>query len=488
MKDIRLIEPSVYFYKLMSHCYYYIMLGGLDMLKKVITFFLILSFLFSFAACKKETKEPEPPVLPNSSKQPQEKAISGGYSGNIKIWIMPNSSSPEQDLLNVCKPFLNANPELTITTTVVDWGAAWRKLTAAATTGDAPDIAQLGTSWVGAISYMDALEDLTHHIDWSKFQESVLDTTGLLGSDKKTAVPWFAETRVIFYRKDACERAGVNPETDFATWDKFKEALRKLNNIEIDGVRLPALGMPGKNDWNVLHNFAPWIYGAGGEFTSEDGKEVKINSPEALQGIKFYSELALEGLMDRASLEKSTNDVEAAFANGAYAVSILGPWNIATLEKNKNDGVNDLIDKIGVALIPEGPAGRKAFLGGSTISVFKSSKNKEASIALCDYLSDKEAQIAYAKITGNLPTNKEAYEDPSISDHKFLKVFKEQMKYAKAYPSIASWGPAENYLKEGLTKIWDNVMGINGAYDYEVTKKAVDEIAEKINSVIEETE
>ena len=477
----------IYFCKLMLYCFYFIILGGLDMLKKVITFFLIVSLLLSLGACKKETKQSERIVSPNSTKKTQEKVKTESYSGKIKIWTMPNSSSPDNDLLNVCKPFLDANPELSITATVVDWGAAWRKLTAAATTGDAPDIAQLGTTWVGAISYMDALEDLTDHIDWSKFQESVLDTTGLHGSNKKTAVPWFAETRVIFYRKDACEKAGVNPETDFATWDKFKEALQKLNNIEIDGVKLPALGMPGKNDWNVLHNFTPWIYGAGGEFISEDGKEVKFNSPEALKGIKFYSELALEGLMDKASLEKSTNDVEAAFVNGAYAVSIIGPWNIATLEKNKEDGVNDLIDKIGVALIPEGPAGRKAFLGGSTLSVFKSSKNKEAAIALCDYLSDKEAQIAYAKITGNLPTNKEAYEDPSISDHELFKVFKEQMKYAKAYPSIASWGPAENYFKEGLSKIWDNVMGLNGAYDYENTKKAVDEVVEKINSIIEET-
>lgn len=457
------------------------------MLKKVIVFLLILSFSLNFAACKERTRDPEPTISPTNNKSNPEKLSTNAFSGNIKFWIMPNSSSPDKDLLNVCKPFLDANPEVTITTTVVDWGAAWRKLTAAATSGDAPDIAQLGTTWVGAISYMDALEDLTNHIDWSKFQESVLDTSGLLGASKKTAVPWFAETRVIFYRKDACAKAGVNPETDFATWDKFKEALQKLNNVEIDGVRLPALGMPGKNDWNVLHNFASWIYGAGGDFMSADGKEARFNSPEALEGIKFYSELALEGLMDKASLEKSTNDVEAAFANGAYAVSILGPWNIATLERNKEEGINDLIDKIGVALIPEGPGGRKAFLGGSTLSVFRSSNNKEASIALCDYLSDKEAQIAYANISGNLPTNKEAYEDPSISEHELLKVFKEQMKYAKAYPSIASWGPAENYFKEGLSKIWDNVMGLNGAYDYEDTKKAVDEVVEKVNSVIEET-
>lgn len=447
---------------------------------------LISLISFGLVACENDAKNPEPTIKTNTE-DGGENANPAAFSGNINFWIMPNSSSPDKDLLNVCKPFLDANPEVTITTTVVDWGAAWKKLTAAATSGEAPDIAQLGTTWVGAISYMDALEDLNDDIDWSKFQDSVLDTSSLLGSNKKTAVPWFAETRILFYRKDACEKAGVNPETDFATWDDFKNALQKLNNIEIDGVELPALGMPGKNDWNVPHNFAPWIYGAGGEFVSADGKEAKFNCPEALEGIKFYSELALEGLMDKASLEKSTSDVEAAFANGAYAISILGPWNITTLERNKQEGVNDLVDKVGVAMIPEGPDGRKAFLGGSTLSVFKTSKNKEASIALCDYLSGKDAQVAYASITGNLPTNKEAYEDPSISGHELRKVFKDQMQYAKAYPSIASWGPAENYFKEGLSRIWDNVMEVNGAYDYETTEKVVDDVVEQVNSVIEET-
>lgn len=456
------------------------------MLKKVIAFLLTLSFSLSFVACKYEKKDSESTISLDNAEDHKEIKLDAS-SGDIKFWVMPNSASTDKDLLKVCQPFLDANPEVTITPIVVDWGGAWVKLTSAASTGEAPDVTQLGTTWVGAISYMNALEDLTDKIDWSKFQDAVLHTSGLLGSDIKTAVPWFAETRALYYRKDACEKAGVNPETDFDTWEKFKVALQKLNNVEVDGVKLPALGMPGKNDWNVPHNFAPWIYGSGGEFLSLDGKEVKFNSPEALEGIKFYSELAVEGLMDRSSLEMNTSDIESKFVNGGYAVSILGPWNIAVLERNKQAGKNDLIDRVGVAMIPEGPRGRKAFLGGSTLAVFKSSKNKEASIALCNYLSDKEAQVAYANITGNLPTNKEAYEDSTISEHELRKVFKEQMKYAQAYPAIASWGLAENCYKVGFIKIWDNVMGVNGAYDYEVTKKVVDEVVEQVNSTIEQT-
>ncbi len=461
------------------------------MLKKVIAFLLISSLSLSFVACKEKDPKVDPTAAPNADKTdaPVEPAT---VKGNIDFWLMPNSAAPDQDLLGACKAFLDKNPEVTITPTVIDWGSAWTKITAAATSGEAPDITQLGTTWVGAITYMDALADMTDKVDWSKFTDATLVTSGLMGETKKTAAPWFCETRALFYRTDACEKAGVDPSKDFATWDSYKEALKKLNGVEIDGKKLPALGMPGKNDWNVVHNFAPWIYGGGGDYLSADGKTAAFNSPEALEGIKFYSELAVEGLMDKASLEKNTSDVESAFVNGGYATSILGPWNITTLETNKKkfeanpaEG-NALVDKVGVVAIPAGPKERKAFLGGSTLAIFESSKNQDASFALVNYLTDTEAQVAYATVTGNLPTNKEAYADPIFSEHPMRKVFKDQMEFAKAYPSIASWGPSETYFQQGLSKIWDNAMEVGGKYNWDKSKAAIEEVIGQVNTVIEQ--
>jgi len=65
--------------------------------------------------------------------------------------IMPNSDTPDQDLLKVVKPFTDANPHITVEPTVVDWSAALTKITAAATSGEAPDITQVGSTWTAAI-------------------------------------------------------------------------------------------------------------------------------------------------------------------------------------------------------------------------------------------------------------------------------------------------------------------------------------------------
>ena len=421
--------------------------------------------------------------------------ISSGTNGSTKkvldIWIMPNSLYPEEDFLEVAMPFLIDNPDVDLDIKVIDWGSAWTKLTAAATSAEAPDITQLSTTWTGPISYLGALADLSGFINEDDFLPQTLRTSRAEGSSEMTAIPWFLETRALFYRTDACEKAGVDPTKDFETWESFKSALKKLNNVEVDGKKLSALGMPGKNDWNVVHNFAPWVYGAGGSFLNSDFTKSEFSSGATFEGIKFYSELAKEGLMDKKALEQNTSDVELGFVSkGKYATSILGPWNIDTLEMNKKEFEtydwegNDLIDRVGVAMLPAGPEGRFGFLGGSTLSVFKSSKKQDKAIELIKYLTTKKAQIEYCKRTGNLPSVKSAYDDPWIAEHPMRKVFKAQMNYAVHYPSIPDWGQVETYLQYGLSKVWDNVMGFDGEYNPARTMGILKEVDMDINNTL----
>jgi len=42
--------------------------------------------------------------------------------------------------------------------------------------------------------------------------------------------------------------------------------------------RTGCTGMPGKNDWNVVHNFSWWIYGAGGDFVNEEGTQATFSA------------------------------------------------------------------------------------------------------------------------------------------------------------------------------------------------------------------
>lgn len=396
----------------------------------------------------------------------------------VNMWIMPNSGTPDEDLMTVLEPFLEANPDIEVVPTVLDWGSAWTKLTTAATSGEGPDITQLGTTQIAAIAAMGALEDLTPIYDRFGGEEAFipasLPTTQILGSgEERYAAPWFIDSRALFYRKDICEAAGVNPETDFETWDSFKVALTKMKDVEVEGKKVPALGMPGKNDWNVIHNYAPWIWGAGGDFIAEDNKTSIVNSEAAYEGVKYYSELAIEGLMSMSSLEKNSAEIEALFNAGEFATMFSGAYEIATLRREQPE----LAEMVGTAPFPAGPKGRFAFFGGSGLTVFKNSKNKEAAFKVIEFLMTTEAQVAYQELCGNLPTVNAAYDTSFISDEPMREAFKEQLESGKAYPSVAGWGPSETLLQKGLSNVWDNVMGVFGEYDPAMTKEFLDQTA-----------
>lgn len=456
------------------------------MLKKVIALMLVAVLALSLAACGGGEDDPASTTKPTQGTSGD--GDNKGKEVSLEIWVMPNSQNAAEDFLSVCKPFTDENPNITLQPSVVDWGAAWTRLTAASMTGEAPDISQLGSSWVAGIGSMGGLVDLSGKINKDAFVEATQQFMGIKGKSEIYGMPWFTETRALYYRTDACEKAGVDPSKDFNTWDSFKTALGKLNNVDVDGKKLPALGMPGKNDWNVIHNFSFWVYGAGGDFLTEDGKEAAFSSDEALAGIRFYSELAVEGLMDTTSLEKDTNHVESTYCTGGYATAFMGPWVAKTLQRNKDEEGIDTIDKTGVTIVPEGPEGRFAFAGGSALCIFNACENQDEAIQLLNFLASKEAQIGYSNVTGNLPTTKEAYDDPSIANDRFKSVFKEQMQFAKHYASVPGWSPSETYFQQGLAKVWDNAMGIGGAYSFETTKQVIKDIENQINQVLKENE
>lgn len=410
-----------------------------------------------------------------------------GDKTTVTMWVMPNSGDPEKDLKAVLAPFLEQNPDLDIQITVLDWGSAWTKITTAATSGEGPDITQLGTTQVAAVAAMGALEDLTGIYDKfggeGAFVPATLPTTQILGAgNERYAAPWFIDTRALFYRKDVCEAAGVNPQTDFETWDKFKAALQKMKGVTIDGKEVTPLMMPGKNDWNVIHNFAPWIWGAGGDFIAADNKTSTVDSDAAYEGVKFYTELATEGLMSMTALEKNSAEVEASFNAGEAATIFSGAYEIATLRREQPE----LAEKVGTASFPAGPKGKYAFFGGSGLSVFKTSKNKDAAYRVLEYLMTTDAQVAYQKFCGNLPTVNAAYDTDFISQEPLREAFKAQLEFGKAYPSVAGWGPSETLLQKGLSNVWDNVMGVYGNYKPEQTKEFLKQTASECTVIYNE--
>lgn len=383
----------------------------------------------------------------------------------VEMWVMPNSLEPVGDLERLLKPF-EEETGIKVKVTSVDWGAAWSKITTAATSGDVPDVVQLGSTWVSAISGMGALET------WSReaiaelggqkaFVPVAWKTTGIENSGKTTAIPWIVDARALYYRKDVLKKAGVLP-TELNTWNSFKNALKKIYDADvvIEDRSVAPLGISGKNDWNVIHSLAPWIWMAGGDFLAADRKTCVLDSDAVFNGISFYISLVREGYVPIEYLELNTAQVSGNFNDGACAMYFDGPYEVKTLTRPAAEGgaAGSLTSRnFTVTGYPSGPKGRYTFVGGSNLAIFKNAKNKSSGFKVIKYLTSKTAQVEYAKVSGFLPAKLEAFDDPFFANDPNRKIFKSAVLYGRTYPPIPSWGLLEPILTRRFGIMWDYV-------------------------------
>ncbi|MBN3033487.1 MAG: sugar ABC transporter substrate-binding protein [Candidatus Saganbacteria bacterium] len=383
----------------------------------------------------------------------------------VELWVMPNSLNPIGDLEKVLKPF-EEKSGIKVRITSVDWGAAWSKITTAATSGDVPDLAQLGSTWVSAIAAMGALEPVSRETVAAlggarAFVPVAWTTTGIEGSGIVSALPWFVDARALYFRTDAFKKSGVAAK-DLASWGSFKPALKKLYDADLvfDGQPMAPLGIAGKNDWNVIHSLAPWIWMAGGDFLSADRKHCVIDSDQAVKGVSYYMGLVKDGFVPTEYLELNTAQVSANFNSGGCAMYFDGPYEIKTLTRPAEEGGaggSPAAKNFSVAGYPRGPRGKFTFVGGSMLGVFKQSRNKQAAFEVIKYLTSKQPQIDYARATGFLPARAQAFEDPYFANDPNRRVFKEAVYYGRTYPAIPSWGLLEPILTRRLGILWDYV-------------------------------
>jgi multiple sugar transport system substrate-binding protein len=409
----------------------------------------------------------------------------------VEIWVMPNSLEPIGDLERLLKPF-EKETGLKVKITSVDWGAAWSKITTAATSGDVPDVIQLGSTWVSAISGMGALQTFSPEAiaelgGKETFVPVAWKTTGIENSGKTTAIPWIVDARALYYRKDVLRKAGVGA-WELETWNSFKRALNKIYHADIiiEDQPVAPLGISGKNDWNVIHSLAPWIWMAGGDFLGEDRKTCVLDSREVFNGISFYISLVREDLVPIEYLELNTAQVSGNFNDGACAMYFDGPYEVKTLTRPAAEGgaEGSLTSRnFAVTGYPQGPKGHYTFVGGSNLGIFKMAKNKAGAFKVIKYLTSKKAQIEYAKVSGFLPARLEAFDDPFFAKDPHRAVFKKAVMYGKTYPPVPSWGLLEPILTRRFGIMWDYVTGSDD-YDPEQIREQLKLAKKEVEAIL----
>ena len=368
-------------------------------------------------------------AVPSASAVDQGKA-----SGKVNVWAM----GTEGEKLNVlAKDFMAANPDAKVMVTAIPWDAAHDKIASAIAGGQTPDVSLVGTTWMGEFAATGALDPTPPDIiDSASFYQGAWDSTVV--DNTSFGVPWYVETRLLYYRTDLAKKAGITAPP--ASWDELKTMAKAMQDKAGAkyGISLPP---GGTGAWQT---FMPFAWQNGAELV-QDGKYALDD--DAMKGaLDYYDSFFSEGLSSKA-LEPGV--LEQGFVDGSIGSFFSGPWHIGILD---DQGGAAFKDKYAVAHMPKQQSAT-SFVGGGDLVVFKDAENRDAAWKFVAYLSQPDVQQKWYGTVKDLPSVKSAWDSGELATDKSLAAFGKQLDDAKSPPAVPTWEQVAAVIDRNLEQV-----------------------------------
>jgi multiple sugar transport system substrate-binding protein len=331
--------------------------------------------------------------------------------------------------------FERANPGIKVVVQQIPWTAAHEKLLTAFAGESTPDVSQLGNTWIPEFRVLNSLEPLDGYVERSSviqlndYFEGVLRTNIL--ESTLYGIPWYVDTRVVYYRRDLLRKAGFQKPP--ATWE---ETLRLCESMKQQAKKEGVVRYPfflPTNEW-----VPAIIMGmqSGGSFLTEN------NTRGNFHGEKFQKAFELLAQFYHKEYSPSGQQLITnfynSFSDGLIAMYITGPWNIGEFSRRIPPRLQDEWMTAPLPSMDSTSPGVSLPLGTSLV-VFRQSRQKEAAWKLIEFLASKEQSIAFYRITGNLPPRKSAWEDSSLARNRYIRAFYEQLQRVEPLPQVPEW-------------------------------------------------
>jgi multiple sugar transport system substrate-binding protein len=346
----------------------------------------------------------------------------------ITFWVMGREGEVIEQLL---PEFSRRNPDVHVQLQQLPWTAAHEKLLTAFAGDALPDLCQLGNTWVPEFAALHALANLNPFVARSRvvvpkdYFQGIWDTNRVAGG--LYGVPWYVDTRVLFYRRDLLESAGFHsPPGSWEEWERALAAIKKKVGASRYAILLPL---------NEVEPLLALSLQQQEPLLRDDGRWGAFSSPGFRRALDFYTQMFRNGWAP-AMGDAQISNVWAEFARGYFAFYISGPWNIGEFKRRlpaerQNDWMTAPLPG------PHGPGASTA--GGSSLVILRSSHQPEAAWRLIEYLSEPDVLVRFHELTGNLPARRTAWQDNQLTGDPYAKAFLDQLERARAAPKVPEW-------------------------------------------------
>jgi len=345
----------------------------------------------------------------------------------LRFWAMGREAEVVAELI----PEFERETGIDVQIQQIPWTAAHEKLLTAFASEGLPDVCQLGNTWLPEFASLGVLEPLQPFVDAS----SVVDPDDFFPGVWATSIvdgellgiPWYVDTRLLFYRKDLLRQAGIaQPPRTWAEWEQAMAAVKAHVGPDRYAILMPV------NEFEQLLSLA---LQQDDPLLRDHDTRGNFQSPGFRRALAFYANMFEQGWAPKMS-ETQISNVWDEFFNGFYTFYLSGPWNIREFRKREPAA---LAQEWGTAPLPgiDGPGAGIA--GGTSLVIFRDSPRQQQAWKLIEFLSRPDIQQRFHAMIGDLPPRRSTWEHPALAQDELSRAFRDQLERVKPTPQVLEW-------------------------------------------------
>ena len=370
----------------------------------------------------------------------------------LRFWAVGREGEVAAELI---REFSAQNPDIDVEVQKLPFSAAHEKLLTAYAGDTLPDVCQLGNTWVPEFAALNALYPLDDEVGQSAVVRKDDYFSGFFEANRVRSVlygvPWYVDTRLMFYRRDLLQQAGFNaPPRSWPEWSTMLGAIKDMVGKDRYAVLLP------------INEFEPLLVLAlqqPQEVLRDEGRWGNFRSADFRRALTFYNDMFVRGWAPRMSNTQISN-VWDEFGHGYFSFYISGPWNIAEFKKRLPANLQDAWMTAPMPG-PDGPGVSSA--GGATLVVFRSSPHKAQAWRLIEYLSQPQTQRRFYELTGDIPPRRSTWELPVLAQSVHARAFHEQLDRVRSPPKVPEWERIAMEMRLAAERVVQRVSSIDHA-------------------------
>lgn len=358
--------------------------------------------------------------------------------------------TPTQELLKLLDEFQQIR-NVQVKVEQMEWEDAWPKLLSYALSGKSPDVSHVGSTWVSSLVGMNAVR---------KFSQQEVEAMGgaktfvapawqsAVVDDSVYSIPWSSFTFLVYYRRDHVKAAGISEEHAFDTAGDFLKTVESLKeNKNASPLILPS----GKPFLDRIHIAASWMWGAGGDYFSTDGRQVFLNRPETRAGLKSFFDLYR--FISPEDYQLEYEQTLERFAKGS-ASAIIAECGYPIMLQQQNP---DLLDKVGVHPLPGMP-----FVSGDNLIIWQEARHapdrERIALDLVSFLVSATAQKRFSQSLQQFPVRHDSFDALNSPLEYLIPMLKETFENGRSYKPIRLWSRYEQQLGFAFDDITNDII------------------------------